>query len=162
MSESQKCMECFDELCRGQGWRRTIQRSCIFEYLWRNSEHPGAEQVFQAVRSKIPAVSLDSVYRILNEFAEVGVIRRLENYEMIRFDPNLNEHYHFICEKCGKIIDIEANNDRLTSEPYRFAGEIKNFELRIRGICHQCLSRNDHKKNKQEVSYVSSKGLKNS
>lgn len=146
MTEKQKCMEYFNELCQRQGWRRTIQRSCIFEYLWRNQKHPGIEQIFHAVRDKVPTVSLDSVYRILNEFSEAGVVKRLENYEIVRFDPNLDDHYHFICEKCENIIDIEADNDKFYPESYRFAGEIKSFELRIRGICHKCLSSNADKK----------------
>ena len=43
----------------------------------------------------------DSVYRILNDFATIGLIARLDALSAERYDTCRGPHAHFICEVCG-------------------------------------------------------------
>ena len=60
---------------------------------------------------------------------------RIAGYELI---PLNEEHSHFICEKCGKIIDVKLSGD--LKQTYDENG---NFYLRKHvtyyGICKDCL-----------------------
>ena len=130
----------FEEVCRKNGWRRTIQRDCVYSCISKATTHPRAQEVWRAARKRLPTLSLDSVYRILNEFMQAGLIRCLENYENARFDPNVGPHYHFICRECGRIYDVPAELEKSFFESCRSCGRAEEVEVRITGVCESCLS----------------------
>lgn len=128
----------FREICRKSNWKCTTQRRAVYSYICGNTEHPSAETVWKNVRALLPDVSLDSIYRILNEFAAKGIINRLESGEVFRFDPNTVRHDHFLCNKCGRVFDFEF----LDGERLRLAcsdiGAVDSVELHVKGVCADC------------------------
>jgi Fe2+ or Zn2+ uptake regulation protein len=64
----------------------------------------GADEIYEAVRKRIPRVSLGTVYRNLEILSELGEIQKLELAgSMNRFDWDTNKHYHIRCMECGRV-----------------------------------------------------------
>jgi Fur family peroxide stress response transcriptional regulator len=79
----------------------------VYKLLLETKEHPSADMVFQKVRKTFPSISLDTVNRTLNTLSEIGVAFVVEGSgDAKRFDGNLDNHQHFKCVKCKRIIDF--------------------------------------------------------
>lgn len=129
----------FTAVCRQQGWKRTVQRRAVWNCLCGNRDHPSVEMVWQKVKNSIPDVSLDSIYRILDDFAIAGIIRRLEGSKVIRYDADTTLHEHFICTSCSRIFDFAyVEQDRIGSLCRDF-GTVESVELTVRGMCRMCV-----------------------
>lgn len=86
-------------------------------------------------------MSLGTVYRNLTVLMDQGLINRIElGSTFDRFDANIGEHYHFVCEQCGAIVDLElpidqSLNDRVNSEtPFT----VQRHRIEFYGICDRC------------------------
>ena len=126
----------FMEICREAGWKCTSQRLAVYDFLQDNLSHPDVDTVWHAVRSHLPAITRESVYRILNEFADRGIIARLDHIDNARYDSRTGPHGHFICEKCGTIVDFDLPGN--TVLPPKLPGRIGHMELRVIGRCEKC------------------------
>ncbi|MDR0362087.1 MAG: transcriptional repressor [Planctomycetota bacterium] len=129
----------FQELCKKNRWRRTAQRRAVVEYLFGNTDHPTVEAAWMELRKKLPELSLDSVYRILDELAEAGHIRRFENCRVIRYDPETKPHGHFFCRRCGRMYDFFTDAADGAGEACAELGDVSTVELHVNGICNACL-----------------------
>lgn len=131
----------FEEKCRHAKLKITPQRIAVYEELLKTKEHPSASMVFQRVRRKFPHISLDTVNRTLLTFVKVGLASALAGSgEDKRFDGGLEDHQHFHCIKCNKIIDISCEqfeNTRLPAairEKFTVLAKTIYFE----GVCGRC------------------------
>ena len=87
--------------------RQSNRRDAILKVLRENRTHPTADEVYCLVREQYPNVSLGTVYRNLKYFVQQGLVNTLETTDAcLHYDGDTEEHCHFICEKCGKIIDV--------------------------------------------------------
>jgi Fe2+ or Zn2+ uptake regulation protein len=101
------------EVFRGQGLKVTPQRQCIFRALHGNEQHPTADAVFDLVRAEMPTISLRTVYQTLNDLAAMGEVTPIDlGTGSTRFDPNLSDHHHLVCDRCGAVHDIAARLER--------------------------------------------------
>lgn len=100
--------------------------------------------VWTNVRRHLPEVSLDSVYRILDEFAAIGLLRRLESDRIIRYDSDTTPHAHFLCSNCGRMFDFHHAEAGSVSEICRQFGTVTVVELSVRGICHHCIGQQEN------------------
>lgn len=125
--------------------RPTKQREAILIFLRVTYSHPTADQIYDEVRKKIPNISKGTVYRNLKVLQEIGLISELNlNGTVSRFEVKQESHYHFRCEKCGRVFDIDEPVDR---ELDRRVGsktgfKIHDHQLEFRGLCHDCQHRN--------------------
>jgi Fe2+ or Zn2+ uptake regulation protein len=90
--------------------RNTNQKLKVLEHLRSVKTHPTAEQVYIEVRKDLPAITLATVYRNLNQMAERREILRLEINKEYHYDGDTCCHQHCVCNKCGKIIDLFQEN----------------------------------------------------
>lgn len=91
----------------GPHFKRTPQRLAILDYLKGNISHPSADDIYRAVSKKYDSMSFATVYNTLNTLAKAGALRELTiDPERKRYDPDTSRHHHFICVRCGKIVDI--------------------------------------------------------
>ena len=67
----------FKAISLEKGLRLTHQRLEILRELVGAKDHPSAEMVFGRVRRRLPTISLDTVYRTLSTFDELGIIMRV-------------------------------------------------------------------------------------
>lgn len=114
------------------------QRELIYEKLKSNPIHPTAEKVYLQLKPNHPNISLATVYRNLNKLAENNIIKKIQGLDASdRFDHNTFEHYHFICEKCRRVYDVNLEllsyiNDKVKDH------NVKSFDLLLKGICNNC------------------------
>ena len=94
---------------RAAGLKVTPQRQLLFRLLHGNEMHPTAETLYEVAVSEMPGISLRTVYQTLGGLAEMGEIRLINcDGGATRFDPNLEDHHHVVCSRCGAIGDVEV------------------------------------------------------
>ena len=131
--------EDFPAFCREHGLKCTVQRLAVFNALRLSRRHPSVDETLAKVRKRVPTVTRDSVYRILNEFAELGIVTRLDALSAARYDTILGPHAHFICEMCGSITDYPLSAEQPI--PEGMPSERHHLELRVTGVCDKCAKR---------------------
>ncbi len=125
--------------------RMTKQRKTILRVLKHTKIHPTADWIYEAVKKEIPNISLGTVYRNLNVLAEMGKISVLDfGSTYSRYDGNPANHYHFICEKCGKIYDIDHPLFDIIEKEINETSEfqVNNHRLEFYGLCPDCQTKN--------------------
>jgi len=126
---------------RGCGMRLTRQRLEIIREIAATEEHPDVETIYGMVRRRVPAVSLDTVYRTLSVLYECGVVNRMMVAAgSARYDPDVSRHHHFVCSKCGAVVDvISSERDAFRSSDCASAiGAVERVEVYFMGICREC------------------------
>lgn len=117
------------------------QRESIKNFLATRYDHPTAETVYLNIKESFPNISLGTVYRNLNLLAEIGEIQKLSTgVGPDRFDGNPSLHYHFICNKCGSVLDLDVSGlehiNILAGQ--NFDGEIEGHITYFYGRCPAC------------------------
>ena len=129
--------ENFTRICRELKWKCTPQRLAVYECVADTRCHPDVDSVWATVKAKLPSVTRESVYRILNEFAGQGLIWRLDHVSSARYDSNTCPHGHFICENCGVINDFALENN-VADFAGDLPGVVRHMEIRFTGLCREC------------------------
>jgi len=106
--------------------------------------------MYNAVKLRVPDISLGTVYRNLEVLSKKGVIRKLDlGGEQKRFDSNVKDHPHFRCVECGRVEDIPVE-----AVP-EFNGELKSWlkqrvvdavNIEFVGLCEECSARDNRRK----------------
>jgi len=123
------------------GIKLTHQRLEIFQELAATVEHPDAESIFEAVRQRVPTVSLDTVYRTLWMLHDLGLVKTLgQQKKGIRFDANLDQHHHYVCVRCGLIRDFHSDELNRLRVPVgvKRLGSVLDAHIEVRGLCAKC------------------------
>ena len=88
--------------------RQTKQKQIIYDAL-KTLDHPTATEVYGYVRSTHPSVSRATVFRVLGGFAVNGRALELRAAgSEVRYDYNIEPHYHARCLHCGRVADVKA------------------------------------------------------
>lgn len=117
------------------------QREAIKHYLTSTKSHPTADVVYMHVKEEFPNISLGTVYRNLNLLADLGeVIKIVTPDGADRFDAETKPHYHFCCNKCGSVLDMNIPDlDELNKFAAKdFGGEIEGHTILFHGMCENC------------------------
>jgi Fe2+ or Zn2+ uptake regulation protein len=94
------------------GCRYTAQRAAVFDYLEKVKTHPTAEEVYRAVRRRIPRISLATVYKALEALVEARLATKLTNGDdAARYDCRGEDHYHLRDVESGEIRDLPVAFD---------------------------------------------------
>ena len=122
-------------LLRSVGLRPTRQRMALGWLLFsKGNRHITAEVLhLEAIQAKVP-VSLATTYNTLNQFTEVGILRKLAfDGSKSFFDTNTSTHHHFFVEGENRLIDISTDNLRFGKIPTPPDGyEITSIEVAVR------------------------------
>ena len=126
---------------RDRGWRLTAQRRVIAEAMEGEHVHLTAEQVHARARAALPEVSLATVYNTLNELVDMGELLEIAHPDgRKRYDPNIAQrHHHLLCVDCGRMLDVEADDPRLSVDQ-QHGFELIGAEITFRARCPDCLS----------------------
>ena len=120
------------------------QRESIKSFLMTRTDHPTAETVYENLRKEYPKISLGTVYRNLSLLTEIGEIQTISTgVGPDRFDGNVEPHYHFICKRCGKVIDLKMQGIEHINllAQHEFSGSIEGHTVFFYGRCEECLMR---------------------
>ena len=117
------------------------QREMILNQVINFPIHPTADQVYSALKTDNPNLSLGTVYRNLNLLSEMGQLLKIKIADgSDRFDARLDDHYHIVCDKCNKVYDVELNllKDLENVISTSFGHKLTEVSLTLRGICNAC------------------------
>jgi Fur family peroxide stress response transcriptional regulator len=90
------------------GLRSTPQREVVYESLLEQRDHPTADEVFARVKSRLPTISLATVYNCLETLVQCNLVKQVNfEREPTRYCPNLHEHAHFHDTATGRVFDID-------------------------------------------------------
>ncbi|MEN8126278.1 MAG: transcriptional repressor [Planctomycetota bacterium] len=131
----------FEDRCRQNGLKVTPQRIAVYRALIGTDTHPTAEEVHKMVRRDIRSISLDTVNRTLLTLAEIGAAFQVEGTgQPRRFDGGLEDHQHFRCIKCGKVVDFHHEPFDNIEIPAHLQGrfQIMRKTVYLEGTCETC------------------------
>jgi Fur family transcriptional regulator, ferric uptake regulator len=118
---------------RGRGYKATPQRTAVLRAL-AAEQHQSLEEI----RARCSGVGLVTVYRTLDLFSELGIVRRLDLGDGARYELAEDHHHHMICESCGDISEFEEcplDPERL---PFGSGFEVRSHSLEVYGRCVGC------------------------
>lgn len=128
---------------KNAGLKATVPRMKILALLEENKvRHVSAEDVYKALLESGEDLSLATVYRVLTQFEQAGLVTRhhFEGGHSV-FELNQGEHHdHILCVKCGKVDEfvdtvIEERQQKIAEEK---GYNMTDHSLYIFGICSQC------------------------
>jgi Fe2+ or Zn2+ uptake regulation protein len=127
------------EAFRSNGLKLTPQRKLLFQLLDGNQRHPTADELFAEASSRMPGISLRTVYQTLNDLVAMG---ELSSHSLgggaVRFDPNTSEHHHLVCTRCRSAHDVAVSN----LDALEFDGgddfRIERTTVVFDGLCARC------------------------
>ncbi len=118
-------------------YKLTKQRKVILDELKKMEGHPTAEDIFETVKKLQPNIGLCTVYRNLDRFTELGLIKEIDG-KLRRFCMKQEPHHHIRCMKCGKVEDLN-HQVHIPSELIAGHGfSNKEVTLDVTGICQEC------------------------
>lgn len=126
---------------KSTGVRMTPQRHAILSFLLESMTHPTADEIYKALVDRFPSMSVATVYNNLKLFIEAGLVRELTyGDDSSRFDADLSDHYHAICERCGKIADFEYMplTDVEQAAAVNTGFKVHGHRMEVYGICDEC------------------------
>jgi len=131
--------------------RVTAQRREILGFLRETRSHPTADEIYDHVRKIIPNISKGTVYRNLQVLIAGGKVAVLDmRGTLSRYELCQEAHYHFRCEACGRVIDLNEPVDPGLDERIakRTGFVVSGHMTEFRGWCANC--RRPSQNNKKE------------
>ena len=133
--------EALREALEANGQRYTEQRAAVYRYLCGTEAHPTADDVFTAVRSEIPDISLATVYKSLEALVGCRLAAKLTYGDgSARYDARTDPHHHARCVICGAVSDVPGRLDaRAFASVSAVAGfAVEGYRLELVGHCADC------------------------
>ncbi len=122
--------------------RLTPQRELMLRILGTVPQHLTADQLYRRVRAVMPSVSHATVYRNAQTLVRAGVISALDRPGgPVRYDVNLDGHHHFICDRCGRVLDVHVAGLTWRTKPRsrQLSGaRVTGCRLQLHGLCARC------------------------
>lgn len=114
---------------RRAGLKVTLPRVKILQFLEQSEQrHLSAEDVYKALLESGEDVGLATVYRVLTQFEQAGLVER-HNFDGGHsvFELDSGEHHdHLVCSETGEV--IEFHNEKIEQLQLQIAEEL-GFEL---------------------------------
>lgn len=137
--------EKFREYLATKGQRMTRERAIILEEVFSSHEHFDADALVQrvAAREDSRRVSRSTVYRTLTQLEESGLIRKVarqDGRDLFEHDYGYPQHDHFICNKCGTLIEFhnEAISQLLEPIAREHGFRMEGHRMEVQGLCRNC------------------------
>ena len=141
----QEKVKVLTDLLEAEGHRLTAARQVIAETMVNSRRHCSADELVDLVRERTPGVGRMTVYRTLDLFCRLGLVRPFyqgsgaAHYALM----DSGHHHHLICSSCGQIIEVDdCVLERITEERIgeRFNFDVQGHLLEFYGTCEQCRS----------------------
>lgn len=128
------------------GFKRGGARAALLELLARERCALTAVEIEDALRTqRARAVSRASVYRILDQLEQLGLVQRVETGQaMVRFErahDAQGHHHHLVCDECGAVIPFSDPllERAITSLSERVPLSVSEHEIVLHGACENCV-----------------------
>ncbi|MCS7006382.1 MAG: Fur family transcriptional regulator [Thermoleophilia bacterium] len=131
---------------RRTGARTGAAREEVVAYLARQECCLSAQELFDGLRSDGKKVGIASVYRALEQLADLGLVHRIDLGDGVtRFEPAHPDgahHHHLVCGACGRIETFEdpALERRLARVANWHGYRLSQHDVVLHGSCSSCSS----------------------
>ena len=127
------------------GIKPSVQRIAIMDYLMTHRTHPAIDEIYLALCEDIPTLSKTTVYNTLKLFVEHGAAQMLTIDERNTcYDADIQLHAHFLCKKCGKILDFPLSTEKDKVSAMKEEGfKVDEIHQYFKGYCPSCLVEED-------------------
>jgi Fur family ferric uptake transcriptional regulator len=130
-------------LLRRHGVQVTAQRLAVLRAV-SERPHGTADDIDQAVRADIGAISRQAVYDALGTLTEKGLLRRIQPAgSAARYEDRVGDnHHHLICRTCNRMVDVDCavgDTPCLTAADDS-SYEIDEAEVIYWGRCPDCVA----------------------
>jgi Fur family ferric uptake transcriptional regulator len=145
------CHQCnYDELLTSAKLEPTANRLHVLEVVGNNRFPLSAGDIFKTLE-RTSSINRVTVYRILDLLVECGVVERISTggrsfYYGLAPNDHHEPHPHFYCKRCGQMDCLNPESLNVNTEPLwkTFPGQIDNIQIRVDGICKNCLRLKAH------------------
>lgn len=141
------------------GLSATANRIKILEIIASAGSPLSAQQIYE-ITSRSQSVNRVTVYRFLDLLVEKNLIDKMSSGERTLFyappAPDSRPlQPHFYCSRCGSVecIDARKLEWHLKTLERSFPGRIDKIEIRLEGVCRNCLN-HDRKKIRPPASDI--------
>ena len=126
-------------LALGPEYRLTKQRREVYEVIKEQRDHPTATEVFIRAKTRVPGISLATVYNCLETLSHSGLVKQVNlDRGPSRYCPNLKEHGHFHCESCGSVSDVDLCEAPEAALSLPRGAIVNRMDISLRGLCPKC------------------------
>lgn len=128
------------KLLHAEGHKVTPRRKHMLDYFFNADGYRTAKDVIEHMKQIHQGISLDTVYRNLNLYDELGILETTELNAERHFRMNCAEHHHhhFICNDCGKTKKINACPMDDVQENLLANYSIEGHKFEVYGLCPRC------------------------
>ena len=135
-------------------YKFTTQRKIVLQaFLDSKENHMSAEDVYEIVHEENPAIGLATVYRSLELFTSLELLKKLDFGDgRSRYELNdktiTHSHHHLICLGCGKVVEFSYDflNDVKDKIQKENGFNIVDYQLKFYGYCKDCIKKANNNK----------------
>lgn len=126
------------------GIRPSVQRVAIMDYLMQHHTHPTVDTIYHDLLDAIPTLSRTTVYNTLELLLSNNAVLALTiDSHTVHYDGNVEPHAHFLCRRCGQIIDLPVTKETANTLKLDDCYKIEQIQLNYYGVCDRCNKEND-------------------
>jgi len=127
------------------GLEVTDNRLRVLEAIGNNSYPLSAGDIY-IVLKRGDSINRVTVYRILDLLVEYGLVDRISTggrafYYGLAPNDHHQPHFHFYCKVCGQMDCLKPESLQIDTHLLMktFPGQIDKVEVRVDGICKNCI-----------------------
>lgn len=134
------------KVLRDHDIRPTQQRLEIYVVLLKSGKHLTADQIHERIKLRMPAVSLATVYTVLDLFRQKHLINEIRiQFDKSCFEARIDPHHHFLCKNCGEIFDLNMKPCKALKQREVDGNIIEELQGYFYGTCKSCCEVNNGK-----------------
>jgi Fur family transcriptional regulator, ferric uptake regulator len=122
--------------------RSSSVNTVILEVLEQNHSHLTANEVYEHIRGRLPAVNPSTVYRALERLSDSGKISVSDmGTGSAVYEALINGmHHHLVCQVCGRVYTLEhqAVQEFFKSIEASNQFQVSTNHLILFGVCSNC------------------------
>ena len=133
----------FTEFLEKKDLKLTSQRRTILREAVRATSHFSADQLLAFCKKADETISKATVYRTLDLLKDSGILEEQDfgagkkSYERAL---GVKHHDHFVCIRCGKIIEFENDRIELLQDTVarKHGFVVTSHKMELYGLCREC------------------------
>ena len=133
-------MDKYITLLKNNNLKITHHRLEVLKFLDDHRTHPTADEIYSFLKKKNPSLSKTTIYNTLEILKKHNLINALTiSGSELRYDLREQMHHHFLCRKCGMIIDIELKCPNI-DEASKYGCKVEEVHGYFKGLCKKCIN----------------------
>ncbi len=112
----------------------------------RQLGHATNAEILELLSKNYPGISATTVHRATARMALRGELAMAPSDPTgaMRYDSNVSSHDHFMCERCGRLRDVDMPRELVQILKTQLDGCSVDGNMTLTGRCHRCKKRSEH------------------